>query len=247
MNSNYPSISSFTDININKADLKWLDWLTSNDVSTTKVNHAKDIGKTYRVKNEIGNFVKVIYKNIISLKDSRNEFEKDVWDVRNLQNKGIKYNMTSNKNHYIHFENIKHDKIKNEVKRYIKERLLSNNNFSWSTACSYMGVLPMFINFVLKIEPSWDGFKNIKRIHIEQYIEYINSYTSSSLKQYNSNPKQYKRRALNTITKFLSEIQQREYDIAPIVNIRTLIYASDIPSSDKKSNDSISYIPDIVI
>ena len=52
---------------------------------------------------------------------------------------------------------------------------------------------------------------------------------------------------MNSIQKFLSDIQLREYDIAPIKNIRVLIFPEDKPKVTKKSNDQIDYVPDFVL
>lgn len=52
---------------------------------------------------------------------------------------------------------------------------------------------------------------------------------------------------MNYTQKFLSDIQIREYDIAPIKNIKVLIFPEDKPKVPKKSNDQIDYVPDFVL
>jgi integrase len=53
--------------------------------------------------------------------------------------------------------------------------------------------------------------------------------------------------ALARIQKFLFDIQLREYNIAPIKNIRILIFPADKPTVKKKPYDQIDYIPDTVL
>ena len=52
---------------------------------------------------------------------------------------------------------------------------------------------------------------------------------------------------MNCIQKFLSDIQLREYDIAPTKNIRVLIFPEDKPKVSKKPIDQIDYVPDFIL
>ena len=72
-------------------------------------------------------------------------------------------------------------------------------------------------------------------------------YTNENLTQKNANKNRYISKALVIIQKFLSDIQIREYDIAPIKNVRVLIFPSDKPKALKKSIDQIDYVPDFVL
>ncbi|WP_330652445.1 tyrosine-type recombinase/integrase [Paraclostridium sordellii] len=53
--------------------------------------------------------------------------------------------------------------------------------------------------------------------------------------------------SLNHTQKFLSDLQFLEYDIAPIKNIRILIFPEDKPKIPKKSVDQINYVPDYIL
>lgn len=72
-------------------------------------------------------------------------------------------------------------------------------------------------------------------------------YSKVNLTQKNANPKKYIEMSLTYIQKFLSDIQLREYDIAPIKNVRVLIFPEDKPKVPKKSNDQIDDIPDFIL
>ncbi|MGU8471615.1 tyrosine-type recombinase/integrase [Clostridium perfringens] len=245
INEKYPNINSFKELDIEKANIQWIDWLNGRDIST--ILTSKRLDKKYEIKSTIANFLKFIITLFNSLTDERDEWEKDKWDVRNLSKYGITYNKSTNRNHCIDFNKINNVRIKAEVKKYIKQRLVANNKFSWGTACQYLKYIPIFLNYICELEPTWNDLKGLERHHIEKYIEWLNIYSKENLSQKNANPKRYVARLLVYIQKFLSDIQIREYNIAPIKNVRTLIFPEDKPNIPKKSIDQIDYVPDFIL
>lgn len=249
INETYSNINSFKELDLEKANIKWIDWLNSNGIETiTKYGTWSKISNNeYFAKTPIANFLGFIVNTFNSLTDEREEWEKDKWDVRNLEQYGITYNK-SQPYYYIDFNRIKNLRLKEEFKKYIKQRLITNNRFSWATAQKdYQNYIPLFINYICELEPTWNDLKGLERKHILKYIEWLNIYTKENLTQKNSNPKRYIANALIILQKFLSDIQLREYDIAPIKNIRVLIFPEDKPNLSKKSNDQIDYVPDFVL
>jgi integrase len=243
INEKHHDLNSLLDLDLNKTNIQWIDWLNSRNIKT--ITTTKLIEKEYQNKTAISNFLEITYKTLFNLTDEREEWEKDIWNVRNLERYGITYNKSITI-YIIDFTKINNIKIRSEVKKYIKQRLISNNKFSWSSARNYMFHLPNFINFICELEPTWDDLKGLERYHIEKYLEWLNIYVKKLI-QKNANPQQYIRMALSYIQKFLSDIQIREYDISPIKNIRILIFPSDKPIIKKKPYDQIDYVPDIVL
>ncbi|WP_294174986.1 tyrosine-type recombinase/integrase [uncultured Clostridium sp.] len=169
-----------------------------------------------------------------------------MWDVRNLEQYGITYNKSCHE-HNLDFEKINNLEIRKEVKKYMKQRLIANNKFSWASAYNYMKYIPLFINFISELEPTWIDLKNLGRQHILKYIEWLNIYAKDNPRRRNTNHKVYIRASLNCIQKFLSDIKLREYDIAPTKNIRVLIFPEDKPKVSKKPIDQIDYVPDFIL
>lgn len=244
INEKYPNLDSILNIDLDKANLQWIDWLSNNGSTTMRTNNY--VGKEYKNKTPTSNFLEMIYQNLFNLTDEREEWKKDTWDVRILEKYGITYNK-SGTHYYIIFYKINNMKIRNEVKQYIKQRLIANHKFSLSTAQLYITFLPSFINLICELEPTWNDFKGLERYHIEKYLEWLNIYVKENLTQKNSNPQQYIVMSLKHIKSFLSDIQIREYDIAPIKNVRILILPSDKPTVKKKPYDQIDYVPDTVL
>lgn len=248
INEEYPNINSFKELDLEKANIKWIDWLDSNNIKTI-VNancRSKLSGKDMFAKTPSANFLGNLISWFNQLTDEREEWEKDKWDVRNLEQYGISYNKSSNTCH-LNFEKINNLKIRKEVKKYIKQRLIANNKFGWGSAINYLIFIPPFINFICELEPTWSDLKGLQRQHILKYIEWLNIYAKENLTRKNAKSKQYVATSLSIIQKFLSDIQLREYDIAPIKNVRVLIFPEDKPKLPKKSNDQIYYVPDFVL
>ena len=244
INEKYPNINSFKELDLEKSNIKWIDWLNSNNINTVKISKLN--GKDIFSKTHCANFLEFIICEINILTDEREEWEKDIWDVRNLDKYGITYNKSIT-HYYIDFSKINNLEIRNEVKKYIKQRLIANNKFSWGTTMRYLQVLPIFLNYICKLEPTWSDLKNLERTHIEKYIAWINIYAKENSNRKDANSKRYILKSLSIIQKFLSDIQIREYNIAPIKNIRVLIFPEDKPKVPKKSNDQINYVPDFIL
>lgn len=248
INEKYPNINSFKELDIEKTNIQWINWLNNLNITIRKkhVAHSKMYSKDFYHKTAIANYLEITINTFNTLTDEQEEWEKDVWDVRNLEQYGITYSKSST-NYYINFSKINNLKIREELKIYIKQRLIANNKFSWNTARNYLLFIPPFINFISELEPTWNDLKGLERQHILKYIEWLNIYAKENLTQKNANPKLYVSHSLTHIQKFLSDIQLREYDIAPIKNIRVLILPEDKPKVPKKSNDQINYVPDFVL
>lgn len=248
INEKYPNVNSFKDLDLEKANIQWIDWLNIKGIKTIQIytQTFKLLGKEFSAKTPISNFFKNVTEWLYKLTDEREEWEKDKWELIHLKQYGINYS-ESNIQSSIDFAKIINLKIRGEVKKYIKQRLLSNNHFGWGTACNYLSYLPPFINYICELEPTWDDLKGLERKHIEKYIEWLHIYAKNNLTKKNANPKSYISRSLGIVEKFLSDIQIREYDIAPIKNVRILIYPDDKPKVPKKPVDQIDYVPDFVL
>ncbi|WP_445505583.1 hypothetical protein [Niallia sp. 03091] len=184
---------------------------------------------------------------VCKLADSRDEWDKERWDVRVLnQLYGIEFNQSVPR-HYINFLKIENVYIRDEVKGYFKQRLLGHRGFSWATAMNYMGFIPKFINFICSLEPEWNDLTELSREHVLRYIEQVHYHAKVNLKGKNSHPEHHIGTTLVIIRNFLEDLQTYEYSIAPKKSARVLIFSEDIPKRRKKSYDHVDYIPDYVL
>lgn len=245
LNEKYSTLHSLLDLEIEKAEREWWLWLQGQGlpIHRTKIDSR---GK-HIYKSALANFLRWVHSSLFTLTDTREEWKKDRWDVRVLHDKyGVVYNK-SKSNYSIDFTTIEQGKMRAQIKKYIKQRLLSKNNFSWGTAQIYLTYLSKFVSFIFSLEPKWTDLRGVNRSHIEQYLQWLAEYAKNNLKQKNANPENYINHTLGIIGKFLADIQRYEYDIAPEIHVRLLLFPQDKPKRKKKSVDQIDYIPDFVL
>ncbi|MES5938937.1 MULTISPECIES: tyrosine-type recombinase/integrase [unclassified Bacillus cereus group] len=245
LNEKYPKLLSLLDLDIEKAEREYLFWLNEKGINTKKIRK-RIIYKDTVGKSSVAIHLRTVYTFLFQYTDKREEWEKDRWDVRVLHDKyGIDYNK-SNVSYYLDFSKID-EKVREQVKKYCKQRLISKNKFSWSTALNYVINLSKFFTFIFALEPTWKDLKTLKRTHIEKYIEYLHEYAKNNSRNQNLYPEQNVITSLSALQKFLEDIQRYEYEMAPETHVRLLISPEDKPKLRKKSIDQIDYIPDSVL
>lgn len=245
INENYPKLSSLLDLDIDKAEREYLFWLNKKGIKTQRIKK-RVLSKDSVTKTPVAVFLRTIYSALFRFTDNREEWEKDKWDVRILNDKYDIYYSKSVPNHYMDFSMID-KRIREPVKRYFKQRLLSKNRFSWGTARHNLLHLSNFFVFIFSKETTWMDIKNLKRCHIEEYIEYLNEYVKNNLKRRDAHPEHYVSRSMSILQKFIADIQRYEYEIAPEAHAKLLIFPGDKPKLRKKSINVIDYIPDFVL
>ncbi|HEF1902701.1 TPA: tyrosine-type recombinase/integrase [Bacillus cereus] len=245
INEKYPEISSFLNLDIEKAEREYVFWLNKKGIKTYFTKKHEDCRESY-TKTAIARFLRTVYTALIQFTDKRAEWEKDTWDIRILYDKyGIDYNKSSN---LYKLDFLKIDEmVREQVKKYFKQRLVSKNGFSTGTARRYIRQISGFFKFIFSLEKTWKDLKPLRRTHIEKYIEYLHEYAKNNLKKRNAHPACYVKQSLSYVQKFLEDLQRYEYEIAPETNVRLLIFPEDKPKLRKKSIEQIDYIPDYVL
>lgn len=212
----YPNIMSFAELNPEKALIRWKSYL---------------VDKENRLPT---NTSLTIFKNLldfyIRFYDNRNEFEKDIWDVRNIP--GVRY--TPHRSEYLlDFREIP-ENFRPLLKRYIKFRLTI---VSRSKAYYDLLSLRWFIGFIHNRYPHWIDLRLLTRNDIEDYWVWFRGHTKNHK---NAHP------YAASLYRFLHYIQKAQYSEAPIKPVVTLIFKEDIPKK-RPNGESIKYIPDTVL
>jgi integrase len=234
LNEKYPHLQSLLDINIDKIERQWIWWLNSVGEKTTKVKDDLKYGKI-EMKTTLANHLRVLYDELLRFTDSREEWEKDLWDVRVLHKIWeIAYNKSKSQ-YYLDFSTIKNNVLRDEFKQYLKSRLL-RNTIAWGTAQNYLSTVSKFLNFIVQVEPSWNHLKGLTRHHIENFI--VSSRSSTSKKN---------RIRVEFINTFLKDIQRKDSNLAPETPVSKLFLPEDYSKQEKKTVEEIDYIPDYVL
>jgi integrase len=227
----YPNIESLLELDFNKVEIEWNSWLAENYFITDKKRIFKQLYSYY-------------YELIIQPE----EWEKDVWTIDKIIDKNhIEYNRNSSMSKKIQFDNIENVYFRNILKKYIKQRLLSNNHFAWGTALVYSVAISRLLNEIYGKNPTWIDLTKLERNNIEEYLIFLNTYANSP-KNKIKNKCDWILNNVIFAQKFLEDIQVMEYPEAPIKDVRKLIYQTDKPSINYKSQyQRIKYIPDEVL
>lgn len=117
-NKVYPNLNSLLDCDINILEKHWFNWLTANNIPIKRRSSTIVFGD-YEYKSGLASFLKNMYINLIKFIDKREEWEKDKWDIRNLEKYGLSYNKTLTGN-YLNFEKIESIKMRESAKKYLK-------------------------------------------------------------------------------------------------------------------------------
>ncbi|MGE7637643.1 tyrosine-type recombinase/integrase [Peribacillus frigoritolerans] len=239
VNEKYPNLNSLTDLNIDKANREWLSWLEKNGVSTSYISKRDG----YKVKSPRAKYLLNLLTEFNKLIDFRDEWEKDIWEAKNLNKEyGVYFNQAASQTK-MDFTAINNMRFREETKKYLKRRLLSND-LTWGSARNYLNCIPAFLDFIFSLEPDWDDLTKLTRNHIEKYLEQLNKDLKDNQRVTNS--RHYIIKSVSLVKKYLQGLQEVYSDLAPEKDIRVLIFPEDKPKYKRRS-DKVNYIPDDVL
>lgn len=242
INEKFPSLRSLLDLDVDKAEKEWIWWLNNNGIKTIEKTSADIKYGIYDSKSTAVRYFRLIHKTLFNLTDTREEWDKDRWDVRVLnKNYGIDYK-PSLSHFFINFTDVKNTSFRKNLKVYIKKRLLLGRRFTWATAINYSKRVRFFLNFISEIEPSWDDLNALSREQIEKFLVHLRKHAKK-----NNLKKSYIKHHVVDSYSFLKDIQRFDFSIAPVLSSSKFLYPEDYPKLDKKSEDDIDYIPDFVL
>ncbi|BAF60092.1 hypothetical protein PTH_2659 [Pelotomaculum thermopropionicum SI] len=220
----YPRIKSFTDLEIEKAMIRWRSYLIEQGFKINKDSRLSS--------NEYETLLQQVYQFMVNFYDEREEFEKNVWDVRKIP--GAKY--TQNKALYLlSFEGIPLP-FRPLAKRYLKVRVGIR---SYTQCATDLMALRLFLCFIHKQYPHWKDLKSLSRKDIENYLAWYRSYTEGWRKQHYE--------YLVSLRSFLDYIQRAGYPEAPEKPHFLLLFKEDFPRLAKRSEEDIKFIPEGVL
>lgn len=222
INTQYDTITSITDIELSIILPKYILWLQENNYNITlsyknKIN--AEMNKTeYKYDSTYIMVFKAYYKYIydIMYPDTRNEYDKDIWDVRNLN---INVNISESRARYtINFTNIVQIKIRDLCKKFIFNRL---KHKSMSTVLEDMKCLNLFSKFINEKHPEIASLTELDRAIMEEYFAYVRT---SKLNTRGASKR------IGGLKLFFETLQLMGEEEAPL---KTLIISKDYHTKDK--------------
>jgi integrase len=247
INQKYSELLSILDLDIDKVEHEYIDWLQSKGIATQEIRQFKYNRQDGVKKTRSAAFLRSIYTALFDLIDTREEWDKDRWDIRKLAKQyKIEFNQ-SNSGYYLDFSEIKQGEMRELLKKYIRQRLLSKSKFSWGTALRYVTYLNRFFSFIFSIEPVWKNLSGLTRSHIEQYILWLHEYAKNLENKKGINIERLIRESISILRTLIADIQRYDLDFAPKIAVDLVIFSGDKPKLRKKSIEQIEYIPDYVL
>lgn len=222
LNTYYPGALSMIDLPYDKAGIQWRTFLIEGEA---KIN-CTYVDSVYQV------MFNQLYTFFVNFYDSREETEKDIWDVREIPGTRI----TENKSSYLlNFVKIPMP-FRSLAKRYLKFRITI---VSHSQGSHDLVSLRLFFGFLYDRYPTWHDLINLDRKDMESYLSW---YKGNS-----KNREEQKSKCLIAIKIFLEYIQRAQYPEAPELPSLLLLFKEDLPRRPQITGNDIKYIPDGVL
>lgn len=216
----YPELRSFSEIRVEEMQPQWLGYIEREGYQNSRTGYMAQIYRPYL-------FFSDFY-------DTRDEFEKDIWDCRKIPCIDIPVNSA---NYFINFTTVP-PAFREMVQQYIKLRITTN---SLSNARLEVDSIAHFLKYIATKEPKWTSLKTLTRQHIEGFLVYYLSKHSAKTRR--------ELDRLICLRSFLQRIQQFGYADAPEIPAPSLLYYEDIPrpSALPPRSERIKYIPEGVM
>ncbi|WP_339279003.1 tyrosine-type recombinase/integrase [Paenibacillus sp. FSL W8-1187] len=223
LSKQYPHITSIAEIPHAKVLLQWRSFLIDRGI---KINDKGELTSHYKA------IFNQLYSFFVNLYDTRDEYEKDVWDCRNIPGAKI----TENKSQYLlDFSNVPLE-FRELAKRYIKYRTTNNSQ----NQCTVdIVALRLFFNHIHSQEPTWKDLTMLTRKHMENYLAWYRGHTEGMVAMHI--------KCLVSLRKFLEYSQQAMFPEAPELPVVCLLFKEDIPKQPQRTDEDVKYISEGVL
>ncbi|HDR5276896.1 transposase [Bacillus cereus] len=222
LNQFYPYIKSIIDIDLNRAIIQLRSMLVQKGLKI------REDGSLTKYET----FLKVIYLFYKDYYDERDEFEKDIWDIRKI----AKSKVVEHEAHYLLNFTAIPSPFRNMIKRYIKFRI---QYVSHGQSCLDIRSISLFLNFIYEKYPNWNDLSLLSRKDMENYRDW--QRIEQELHQ------KAQRNYLITLRVFLETIEKLQYIESPKIPASLLLFKEDIPQLPRRTENDIKYIPEGIL
>ncbi len=187
-NDNNYIINSVLDLNLEKTLVLLRTWLTE---------------KGYSQYDRAPVLLKVMYSFYLRWYDTRDEYDKDVWDLRRMYPESEHPKYVGNRAWYMNFSFIKTPKLKMLVKRFYKVRVATR---ALQTVHKELRYLRHFIWFLQEKHASIDSFSLLERHHLEEFYLWLASQRNQYGELTSLREKRYTVQYLRVVFEYLQRI-----------------------------------------
>lgn len=181
--------------------------------------------------------LKQIYQYWLKTYDNRDEYMKDIWDIRNINPSKV---ALAQSKYCLKFNNIP-EKYRELAKRYIKICL---QRYSLGYCEKKLYGIRLFLVYISEAHNEWDDLRELNRNDIENFIVWVQKWFI------NRNSQKLDLQIWNVlidVKTFIEYIQLAQYDEAPVKLVNTLIFKEDKPRKPDWKLNRQKYIPQEVL
>lgn len=219
LNANNLNIQSILELEFEKTLVQLRTWLSEYGYSQR--NHSPILFKT-------------MYAFYLRWYDVRDEYEKEIWDLRKLYPDSEQPKYVGNMAWYLNFTFINNSKLCNMVKRFYKMRVATR---CLQTVYKELRYLKHFIKFIQEKHPHIDSFSLLARCHMEEFYIWLAGQVNQYGKLTSQREKRYAVQYLKIVFDYLQRVCDKDAPVNP------LIYPEDICGAIKRNP---RFIPDTV-
>lgn len=174
--------------------------------------------KGYSRHNDAPSLFKGMCKFYARWYDTRDEYDKEVWDLRRMYPESEHPKYVGNRAWHVDFRFIMSPKLQTAIKRFFKVRVATR---CLQTVCKEMRYLKHFVVFLQERHPHIDSFSLLERQHMEEFYVWLASQSNQYGELYSLREKRYTVQYVRIVFEYLQRVSDKD---APS---RTLIYPED--------------------
>lgn len=222
--SRYKTIETFKQIECSRINIELQDYCIFKKFSSSDIKYIQ------AAIVQLKKYWTILY-------DTRDEYEKDIWDIRKINPAKVSLSQTK---YHLKFTDVP-DIYKNLIKRYMRVRV-QKDSFGYSEKRLYS--VRLFLTFIFKQHSEWTDLKMLSRDDIEKFISWIHEWFE------NRGTQRIDMQVWNVLIdsrNFIEYIQLAEYDEAPLKLVTRLFFKEDRPSKPLWNLNNEKYIHKCVL
>ncbi len=193
-------INSVLELNLEKTLILLHTWLSEQGYSV-KYNRAPVL-------------LKALYSFYLRWYDTRDEYDKEVWDLRRMYPESEHPKYVGNRAWYMNFTFIRSPKLCNLLKRFYKVRVATR---CLQTVHKELRYLKHFIVFLQEKYPQIDSFSLLERHHVEEFYVWLASQVNQYNKLTSLREKRYTVQYLRIVFEYLQRVGEKDAPKIPLV------------------------------
>ncbi|MFA9399363.1 MAG: tyrosine-type recombinase/integrase [Clostridiaceae bacterium] len=157
---------------------------------------------------------KSMYSFYLKWYDTRDEYEKDIWDLRRLYPESEHPIYVGNRAWYMNFTFIKSQNIKILIKRFYKVRVATR---ALQTVQKELRYLKHFIDFLQEKYPCINSFSVLTRNHMEEFYIWLSMQRNQYCELTSLREKRYTVQYLRIVFEYLQRTGDKDAPVIPLI------------------------------